>query len=101
MKLDDYVGKVVTLKITSGEELIARIDKIEDGVAYVREPFSVAPGPNGIGLIPSLFTAEERGETRLNINAITLAALAEEKVKEKYIQATSNLIVPDKKLILG
>lgn len=101
MNFEKYIGEVVTVKLNSGEELISKILKVEDDTAFLHEPVSVAPGPQGVGLIPSLFTADPKGETRLNINAIAIVAPTDEGVKAKYIQATSGIIVPDKKLILG
>jgi hypothetical protein len=95
------VNEVYTFKLNSGEELISKVVKIEDNLVFLHEPVSVAPGPQGVGLIPSLFTADPKGETRLNINAIAIVAPTDEGVRAKYIQATSGIIVPDKKLILG
>jgi hypothetical protein len=48
-----------------------------------------------------MFTADPKESARLNMNNVTIFALTDESVKAKYIQATSGIIVPDKKLILG
>jgi hypothetical protein len=54
-----------------------------------------------MGLVPSMFTADIKREIQLNINSISLYAYAEDAVKMKYIEATTGIQVPDKKLILG
>lgn len=95
------VGEVYTFKLTSGEELVARVNKIDGNHVLLHDPVSVAPGPQGLGLVPSLFTVGAKSEVRLNVNNIALYALTDESVKAKYIEATSGIIVPDKKLILG
>jgi len=100
--LSDLIGQVVTLKLQSGEELVTKILEIMNGEVIIHDPVSVAPGPQGIGLVPSLFTADQKYEPRLNLDSIVIYALTDESVKNKYIQATSNIIMPEtKKLILG
>jgi hypothetical protein len=101
MQISEYVGKVVTFKLTSGEEVVAKILGIEGNLVVIHDPVSVAPGPQGLGLMASMFTANPKAETRLNLNNVTIYALTDESVKAKYIEATTGLVVPDKKLILG
>ena len=95
------VGEVYTLKLTSGEEVVARVNAIEDQYLLLHDPVSVAPGPQGLGLMQSLFTANPKDPARLNINSVTIFALTDESVKAKYIEATTGLVVPDKKIIMG
>ena len=95
------VNTVYTLKLNSGEELVGKVTAVSDTDVTLHEPLSVAPGPQGVGLIPSLFTADPKNDTKLNKSSIAIYAITDESVKSKYIQATSNIIVPDKKLILG
>jgi hypothetical protein len=96
-------NQVYTFKLNSGEELIARVEKQEFNAEWITisDPVSVAPGPQGMGLVPSMFTADIKREIQLNINSISLYAYAEDAVKMKYIEATTGIKVPDKKLILG
>jgi hypothetical protein len=94
-------NQVYTFKLNSGEELIARVEKSGTEWITISDPVSVAPGPQGMGLVPSLFTADIKREIQLNINSISLYAYAEDAVKMKYIEATTGIKVPDKKLILG
>ena len=93
--------EVYTLKLNSGEELIAKVKGIEDNELVVAEPVSIAPGPQGMGLVPSIFTADPKGEYRLNTNSVSLYALTDEAVKLKYIEATTGIKLPEKKLVLG
>ena len=100
MKIE--VGKIYTLKLNSGEELITKVTGIEkDGWLLVQEPVSVAPGPKGMGLVPSIFTADPKGEYRINTSSIAIFALTDDNVADKYIEATTGITVPSKKLVLG
>jgi hypothetical protein len=95
------VGETYTFKLTSGEEVLGKVTAIEDHYVSLKDPVSVAPGPQGLGLMQSMFTADPKDPARLNINIVTIFALTYESVKAKYVEATSGIIVPDKKLILG
>lgn len=95
------INEVWTFKMNSGEEIIAKVTEVGSDYVVIHEPLSVAPGPQGMGLIPSLFTADPKAETRLNTNNVAVFALTDESVKSKYIQATTGIVIPEKKLILG
>lgn len=93
--------EVYTFKLNSGEELIARVKEVSSGELVISEPVSVAPGPQGMGLVPSMFTADPKAEFRLNTNSISLYAPTEFNVKSKYTEAITGLKIPEKKLVLG
>lgn len=95
------INQVYTFKLTSGEELVTKVLKIDGDEIVIHDPLSVAPGPQGVGLIPSLFTGDPKAETRLNTKNITVFALTDASVKSKYIEATTGIKIPDKKLIMG
>lgn len=95
------VGQVYTFKLNSGEEMIAKIVEIKDNTIIVEEPVSIAPGQQGMGLIPSMFTAEPGVNATLNTNSVSIYAPTEDSVKMKYIEATTGIKIPEKKLILG
>jgi hypothetical protein len=95
------VGETYTFKLTSGEEVVGKVTAIEDHLVSLQDPVSVAPGPQGLGLMQSMFTADPKDSARLNINNVTIFALTDASVKAKYIEATTGIVVPDKKLILG
>lgn len=93
--------EVFSFKLNSGEELIGKVKDFNDNFITLEEPVSVAPGPQGMGLVPSLFTSENRSLVRLNTNSVAMIASTEENIKMKYVQATTGLAVPSKKIVLG
>ena len=97
------VGKVYTFKLNSGEELIAKVDSTAESVKYIKvtDPVSVAPGPQGMGLVPSLFTANPDQSVTINTNSIAMYVETDDNVRAKYTQATTGIQVPDKKIIMG
>jgi hypothetical protein len=96
------VGKVYTFKLNSGEELIAKYsNEVPGNYIAVTDPVSVAPGPKGMGLVPSLFTANPDQSVTINTNCISMYVETDDSVRMKYTEATTGLQMPDKKIIMG
>ena len=97
------VGKTYTIKLNSGEELIAKVTQVHLGQGYVvvTNPVSIATGQQGMQMIPSMFTADIDKEIRLNTTSVSLYAITEQSVTDKYLEATTGITVPEKKIILG
>lgn len=95
------INEIYTLKLNSGEELVTKVKRIDGNTIVIEDPVSVAPSPQGMGLLPSLFTADTKDEIMLNTNSIVMYGATDEAVKNKYIQATTGIAVPNKKLVLG
>ena len=47
------------------------------------------------------FTANPKGEFKLNSNSIAIYAETDDSIKMKYLEATTGIKVPDKKIVLG
>lgn len=94
-------NEVYTIKLNSGEELITKIIELGVDDIVIDKPLSVAPGPQGVGLMPSMFTAGQAAEVRLNKSSIAFYALTDDNVKSKYIESVTGIRLPEKKLVLG
>jgi hypothetical protein len=51
--------------------------------------------------VPSLFTADPEERLQLNTSSVSLYTLTDDPVKMKYIEATTGIKIPEKKIILG
>lgn len=94
-------NEVYTFKLNSGEELMAKVIQPGGDFIIVSEPVSIAPGQQGLQMIPSVFTANPKEEFKLNTSSIAIIAQTDDSIKVKYIEATTGIQVPEKKLILG
>jgi hypothetical protein len=94
-------NQVYTFKLNSGEELIAKVVQAGGDFIVIEEPVSIAPTQQGMQMIPSIFTADPKGEFKLNTSSIAIYAETDDSVRLKYLEATTGIKVPDKKLILG
>ena len=95
------IGKVYTLKLNSGEEMISKIVGVTRDNIIIEEPVSIAPTQQGMQMIPSVFTADPKGKFTLNTNSIALYAETDDSIKLKYLEATTGIKVPSKKIVLG
>jgi hypothetical protein len=94
-------NKVYTFKLNSGEELIAKVIQAGGEFIQIEEPVSIAPTQQGMQMIPSVFTANPKGDFKLNTTSIALYAETDDSVRMKYLEATTGIKVPDKKIVLG
>jgi hypothetical protein len=101
MQIALETNQVYTFKMNSGEEMVAKVKHSGGDWITLEEPVSIAPGPQGMGLVPSLFTADPKEEIKLNTNSVSLISKTDDSVKMKYLEATTGIKVPEKKLILG
>lgn len=96
------LDEIYTFKMNSGEELVAKVISIKDHMVTIKDPVSIAPTPQGMSLIPSLFTADHDKNIVLNTNNVALYGLTEIAIRSKYIEATTGIATPmQKKVILG
>jgi len=95
------IDEIYTFKLNSGEELVAKVLEDNGSTVIITDPVSIAPTKNGMGLVPSLFTNKMHGNVTLNTNSVALIGDTDDSVKTKYIEATTGLTVPDKKVIMG
>lgn len=84
-------GDVITVKLTSGEEIIARFeDETETGIK-VSKPMVLSMSQQGVGMIPYLFTVNPNNMITFNHGAIAVAANTDEDFGKQYMQATTGI----------
>ena len=93
--------EVYTFKMTSGEEIIAKVVGVNGDTIEVTNPLGVAHGPQGMGMLPCIFTMEERNSVMINTNNICMWTLTADQIKMKYVSVVTGITVPEKKLVLG
>jgi hypothetical protein len=85
------VGEVITLKLTSGEELVAKL--LEDGVVYYKlsRPMVIGMGQQGPGLMPYLFTVHPDKEVKLLKSTVTVAEATDAAFAKQFLEQTSGI----------
>ena len=95
-------GEVYTFKLVSGEEITAKLIHYlsDDGVFEVIQPISMILGPQGLQMMPSLFSSNSDKNVYINTTSIAMAAETREDVRAKYIEATTGIVTPTAKQII-
>jgi hypothetical protein len=85
------VGEVITLKLTSGEELVAKL--IEETPTYYRlsRPMVIGMGKQGPGLMPYLFTVSPDKEVKLLKTTVTVAEPTDEAFAKQFLESTTGI----------
>jgi len=85
------VGEVITLKLTSGEEIVAKL--IEDAVSYykLKNPCVIGMGQKGPGLMPYLFTVSPDKEVKLLKTTVTVCEATDKQFADQFIESTTGI----------
>ena len=84
-------GEVITLKLTSGEEIVAKL--VEDGEVYYKlsKPMVIAMGAKGPGLMPYLFTVSPNTDVKLQKSTVTVAEATDEQFAKQFLESTTGI----------
>jgi hypothetical protein len=93
-------GNIYTLKLTSGEELTAKVIEHATDSIEVAQPISMVLGPQGLQMMPSLFSSNPDKTVQINTATIIMQAETREDVRAKYIEATTGIATPPAKQII-
>lgn len=85
------VGSVITLKLTSGEELVARFDDETSTHYKLSRPMVIGMGQQGPGLMPYLFTVHPDKVVPLLKSTVTVAVATDSDFANQYLQSTTGI----------
>jgi hypothetical protein len=85
------VGEVITLKLTSGEELVAKL--VEETATYYKlsRPMVIGMGAKGPGLMPYLFTVHPDKDVKLLKTTVTVAEATDKTFADQFIESTTGI----------
>ena len=85
------VGEVITLKLTRGEELVAKL--VEETATYYKlaKIQVIGMGPKGPGLMPYLFTVNPDKDVKLLKTTVTVAEATDESFAKQFLQSTTGI----------
>jgi hypothetical protein len=82
---------IVSFKLVTGDEIVASIIEETDLGFEVNRPCTVMPGPQGMGLIQSLFTADADRKILLNKVHVVMHAPSVDAMQTHYIKTTTGI----------
>lgn len=100
MKLE--LDEIYTLKIANGDEIVTKITAEDDYTYTVTRPLTVIPGPQGINMVNSLFTANPEKTVSINKQQVSCIAISRDEVRDSYVEATTGIKpVRNSKILMG
>lgn len=87
------LGDVVTFKLTTGEEVIARYQGETMNEYQVTKPISLVPTQNNsVGMLPPMFSADVGvGTINLQKTAVVFSSHTAKQFADEYTRATSGI----------
>ena len=93
--------EIYTFKLITGEELVAKILVIEQDHMIVQNPILTVLSPQGLQMMPALFSANQDKNVRLNNSSWAMIADTRDDVRDSWIQATTGIAPVRKSIITG
>ena len=81
----------VTIKLSSGEELVGRFVKENNETLTVKKPLAIMATQQGLGLGPYAFTVNQDSEINLNKAVIVFVAKTETEMAKQYVTSTTGI----------
>ncbi len=85
------VGEVITVKLTSGEEIVAKLTEETASYYKLSKPMVIGMGQKGPGLMPYLFTVNPDKDIKLLKQTVTVAEATDEVFAKQFLESTSGI----------
>jgi hypothetical protein len=86
-------GDTVSMKLSSGEEVIARLEKETDTTITIYKPLMVVGSPQGLALAPFMFTTSQDAKFKISMTNVLCIVKTEDDMAKQYIQNISGIAV--------
>jgi hypothetical protein len=84
-------GEVITLKLTSGEELVAKLIEEQDSFYKLTRPMVIGMGQQGPGLMPYLFTVHPDKEIKISKITVVVVEATDKQFADQFVQSTTGI----------
>lgn len=85
-------GDIVTIKLTSGEELVAKLVEETAVSIKVSKPVVLTANKDGIMMVPYLFTVSHDKHVSIAKGTVTVFELTDAPAAKQFIQATTGIV---------
>ena len=85
------VGDVVSLKLSSGEEILGRLEAEKENNVTLKKPMVLIAQEQGLGLAPFMFSVSPDGKFVMKSTAISCIAKTEKEISKQYTAQTSGI----------
>jgi hypothetical protein len=85
------VGDTVSFKLSSGEEVVGRLDSETDKAYILNKPMVIIAQQQGLGLAPFMFSVAPDGKFNLTATSVACLAKTETGIAKQYIEQTTGI----------
>ena len=85
------VGDTVSFKLSSGEELVARLDSESDKAFVLNKPMVIIAQQQGLGLAPFMFGVSPDAKFVLQAHSVSCLAKTETEIAKQYTSQTTGI----------
>jgi hypothetical protein len=86
-------GEVVSVRLITGEEVIATLEEQTDAGLKLSKPMTVSMNQQGYGLMPFMLTVDPDQSHFIQQSHVMSIVKTNEGTEKAYIKSTTNLIV--------
>lgn len=86
------VGDVLSIKLSSGEEMVCRLEKKGEKTLTVKKPMMLVAGPDGAGLAPFMFTVDQNASFKIQLNNVIVVVKTAKDAADMYTQAATGIV---------
>ena len=85
-------GDTVSLKLSSGEEIVARLEKETETAFTVKKPMVLIAQAEGLGLAPFMFSVSPDAKFNLQVSSVSCVAKTQDDISKQYTATTSGIV---------
>jgi hypothetical protein len=94
IELNHKKGDIISIKLVTGEELVARFEEETDTDITVDKPMSLQIGPQGVGITQFMLTMDMNSKVTISKHNCLVIATTRKEMSDQYIQGTTGLAMP-------
>lgn len=95
------LNEIYTFKLSTGEEIVARLVSQDEQGLLIEHPILCVLSPQGLQMMPGLFSADLGKKVRLNNHSWAMIAETRDDIRNSWIQATTGIAPVSKQIITG
>jgi hypothetical protein len=84
-------GDTVTMKISNGDEIIARLVETKANTYVITKPLAIMATAQGLGLGPYAFTVDPDSKIEINKQSVIFIAKTQSDMAKQYISSTTGI----------
>ncbi len=86
-------GDTVSLKLSSGEEIVARLESEDDNHYTLRKPMVLIAQEKGLGLAPYMFSVNPDNKFMMRTASVSCVSKTQDEISKQYVATTSGIAI--------